>query len=498
MITHLSDDVRVTYRRVPLPAVSAQVASETHGFSGLVMNSKRTPTVEPAGAVSLTPEASIPGPPCDRDWRSLPIVEPHNAFPPRARSTIPMPAATGNRPVVLLVGGNPSASAQLRTTLDGQALDLILTTSADEALGVLERMPVDVLLSNGRTLTTAGVELQTFVRESLPRVVRIVLTEETMLEAAAGAAGAARMFGFSMSSRDPATVGAPTCQDSRFRDDRALRCAFPPPLTPTFAAESGKPINDHGDGLSRQERRRHPRAVVALAATVFGEGGKVGDYVVENLSAGGALLLHGPPLERGVCVHAVLQGPGVDSLGLDALVQRSETAPGGASTTAVKFRELSHQVEDRLQQLVLRALERCGRPAVLVVHGNPIFLASMARDLVRMDYEPLIAVTDFEVARRLGDRGAAVRAVIAELLLNDPQPHGLFTFIKESFPRVRRIAVVRGASEREFVRALALVHADDTVDLPWTRAALRRALRGDGGRAGITPTLEPSCLSEPP
>lgn len=194
----------------------------------------------------------------------------------------------------------------------------------------------------------------------------------------------------------------------------------------------------------------------------------------------------------------ILQGPGLGSLSVNAVVLRREVASDGTVMTALNFRGSSPSVEDHLQRVVIRALEWRGRPAALVVHENPLFLATMARDLVAIGYEPLVAVTRFEVIRRLRDRDANLRAVVAELSAHAPSSTDMFEFVKEAFPRVRRVAVAKGAGDKELARALVLAHVDDAVDLPWTRVMLKRALGDSPGSSGAGQALRATHSSSPP
>lgn len=207
------------------------------------------------------------------------------------------------------------------------------------------------------------------------------------------------------------------------------------------------------------------------------------------------MLAHGSPLEKGTSVRATLRGPDVGHLGLDAVVQRNEIAFDGALVTALKFVGLSPTIEDQLQQLALRALERRQRPAVLIVHESPIFLAAMARDVAYLGYAPLLAVTEFDVVRYLHE--GELRAVITELSLDAHISLGLFEFMRDSFPFVRRVAVARGIGERELARALVLAQADHALDLPWTPTMLLRAL-GRGERRQERRRCESPRSTAPP
>jgi hypothetical protein len=132
---------------------------------------------------------------------------------------------------------------------------------------------------------------------------------------------------------------------------------------------------------------------------------------------------------------------------------------------------------------------------VLIVHERPIFLAAMARDIAHLGYAPLVAVTEIDVVRHLHE--GELRAVITELSLDAPISLGLFEFMKDSFPFVRRIAVARGIGERELARALVLALADHALDFPWTPTMLIRAL-GRGERMQKRRRCESPRSTAPP
>lgn len=247
-----------------------------------------------------------------------------------------------------------------------------------------------------------------------------------------------------------------------------------------------------------QDRRGHPRGAVTLAATVLdANGGWLGEYLVRNLSAGGALLIYGSLLAAGMHVRAILDGPGVESLRLDAVVQRIEIAPDGTPMAALEFVRLSRAVEEQLQRMVLRALGARARPAVLIVHESPVFLGAMARDVAHVGYQPAFAMTDLEIIRRLHDDDVNLRAVIAELDPESSASVALFEFMKDAYPGIRRIAIVR-SGESGPATAQGLSHADETIELRWTRKMLGEALAVRDERVTIANNVESARPSAPP
>jgi len=106
------------------------------------------------------------------------------------------------------------------------------------------------------------------------------------------------------------------------------------------------------------DRRREPRCEVAATATVLAAGSRcLGTYVVENLSAGGALLAGDAALAVGGRVRLLLHLPRRRPIGLTADVLRRDGDPP-ARRFAVAFRNLTPLMQDAIQRFVLISLQR--------------------------------------------------------------------------------------------------------------------------------------------
>ncbi|MBI5479920.1 MAG: PilZ domain-containing protein [Deltaproteobacteria bacterium] len=128
------------------------------------------------------------------------------------------------------------------------------------------------------------------------------------------------------------------------------------------------------EATARQdERRRHPRSEVVATAVVLATNKYAGHYLVENLSAGGALLVGDAELEPGERLKMLLQLPGRKPISLSAEVVRRQVNDAQECLFAVAFRHLSAGIEDTIQQVVLATLERlhdASQPEVLVVDDS--------------------------------------------------------------------------------------------------------------------------------
>jgi len=85
---------------------------------------------------------------------------------------------------LLLVDDEPEIVESLRRALRDDGYELITTTSPVEALAILEKRAVDVLVSDLRMPEMSGLELVSHVRRHHPHVVRVLLTGHATLGSA--------------------------------------------------------------------------------------------------------------------------------------------------------------------------------------------------------------------------------------------------------------------------------------------------------------------------
>ena len=96
---------------------------------------------------------------------------------------------------ILYVDDEPANLTTFRYCFDEQ-FEVLTASGAEEALGILARNPVAVLLADQRMPEMSGAELCQIVRERHPDVVRMILTAYADITAAVAAinAGAARVL----------------------------------------------------------------------------------------------------------------------------------------------------------------------------------------------------------------------------------------------------------------------------------------------------------------
>ncbi len=106
------------------------------------------------------------------------------------------------------------------------------------------------------------------------------------------------------------------------------------------------------------ERRVDARAEVAASAVVLAGNRNAGTFLVENLSAGGALLVGDPLVCIGQRVKLLLSLVTRPVLSLMAEVIRRGERSSGEMTFVIEFRNVPASGQDRIQRTVLAALER--------------------------------------------------------------------------------------------------------------------------------------------
>ena len=164
------------------------------------------------------------------------------------------------------------------------------------------------------------------------------------------------------------------------------------------------------------ERRTQPRVAIHAAAVVIRDRVPLGLYLVENLSASGALLVGGPSLKPGEAVRVVLRVPRRRPLTVHAVVardHRDDEAPG----VGVAFRQVPSDVQDAITELVTRGLQHRsaaeGRTVlVAATDGQP--RAALAAELTAWGHLVVTAVTPRTDSQR-GDPPAPFNPASAKI-----------------------------------------------------------------------------------
>ncbi len=100
------------------------------------------------------------------------------------------------KPTVLFVDDEPSVTAALKRRLRNEPYRILEAHSGKEALQVLEREKVDVIVTDEKMPVMSGSELLAEVRLRYPDTIRMVLTGHASLDAAMKAINEGQIYRF--------------------------------------------------------------------------------------------------------------------------------------------------------------------------------------------------------------------------------------------------------------------------------------------------------------
>jgi len=97
---------------------------------------------------------------------------------------------------VLIVDDEPRVTDGLKRALRKEQYEIASAGSAEEALRILEREPVDVVVSDEKMPGMCGSEFLAMVARDYPETVRIILSGQSSLEAAVRAINEGQIYRF--------------------------------------------------------------------------------------------------------------------------------------------------------------------------------------------------------------------------------------------------------------------------------------------------------------
>lgn len=234
-----------------------------------------------------------------------------------------------------------------------------------------------------------------------------------------------------------------------------------------------------GHTRAQEDRRSNHRVDLDGRAVLSQRGDRVGQYKVQNISAGGAMVSGKRGLRPGHLVHLLIDfDTDSETMSLTGCVRRVRTENGGVAA-AISFPVLSADQEDAIHNTVLRALVRREAAA-----SQPTLLVFEPRRRVREEIESEIRSFGFDVSG-VDSLADAVR----ELEGDETEYAGLV--IHSATHDSRAMDVVEFFTRSEDLRTIILpepngaLHerAERLAKLPqvrvpriWSRSALRRAL----------------------
>jgi DNA-binding NtrC family response regulator len=97
---------------------------------------------------------------------------------------------------ILVVDDEPSIRDLLQEALTSDRFRVIVSPSAEQALAILDREPVDVVVSDEKLTGISGADLLARVRRRHPETVRMMLSGQATLETAIQAINEGQIFRF--------------------------------------------------------------------------------------------------------------------------------------------------------------------------------------------------------------------------------------------------------------------------------------------------------------
>jgi PilZ domain len=221
------------------------------------------------------------------------------------------------------------------------------------------------------------------------------------------------------------------------------------------------------------ERRRFFRIPIS-GKVLLQHGQRVdGLYCLENLSIGGCMLSHGPDCPLGDRVGLTLHVDGEDEIELPAKVVRHEHQEDGAMI-GLSFTDTDPMFEDRIQDLVMRSLERDQKSAVLVVHAQPERVSQLLETITDVGQRVISARTPRDAIAVLESGAETIHMAIVAPVVGASSARDIVKLILRRFPHIHCVLLSRGGAER-LTRAIRSAAPDDVAS-PWSLSRLRKVI----------------------
>lgn len=192
-----------------------------------------------------------------------------------------------------------------------------------------------------------------------------------------------------------------------------------------------------------RERRLHPRVQIGGVALMRVRDERLREYIIENLSAGGALIAgEGSEDWLNAQAHLTLSFPGIRPIQVTGRVARVQTSAEGHTSIALKFEYVPAYVQDRIQSIVLRELGRWQDPSVLILHDDVSVLTRLAERIWALDQKVIFARTPLQAMHWLCNLDTNVRAILVAYRLGLGSGLDALAVVAENFRKVRRILVL--------------------------------------------------------
>lgn len=227
------------------------------------------------------------------------------------------------------------------------------------------------------------------------------------------------------------------------------------------------------------ERRRFFRVPISGKALLQHGEHLDGLYQLHDLSIGGCMLTHGPDCTLGDHVAVTLHVEGEDEVALPARVVRYERASEGARV-GLRFTDHDPLFEDRIQDLVMRSIEREHQTEILIVHGNPERVTALFDSMRGVGQKLVVARTARDAIVQLERGGERVRMAIVAPVVGSSRARDIVKLIGLRFPHVNCVTLSRGGAAR-VVRAIRSARQTEVREAvqetsPWSLSRLRKVI----------------------
>jgi hypothetical protein len=228
-----------------------------------------------------------------------------------------------------------------------------------------------------------------------------------------------------------------------------------------------------------------------------------GLYRLCDLSMGGCMLTHGPDCQLGDRVGVTLRVEGEDDLALPAKVVRHEQAGDGVRV-GLRFTDHDPLFEDRIQDLVMRSIERENQSEILVVHAHPERVTALFDSMRDVGQKLVLARTARDAISLLELGSERVRIAIVAPVVGSSRARDIVKLIALRFPHVNTVTLSRGGAAR-VVRAIRSARRSDALGVeaenentvvkenlakeasPWSLSRLRKVITQHDLRLMTTP-----------
>jgi hypothetical protein len=220
------------------------------------------------------------------------------------------------------------------------------------------------------------------------------------------------------------------------------------------------------------ERRKFFRIPISGKALVNHGEHLDGLYRLENLSIGGCMLTSGPDCALGDTVGVTLHVDGETEIELPAKVVRHEPAPDGVHV-GLCFTDTDPLFEDRIQDLVMRSIEREQRTEILVVHAHPERVTTLFDTMRDVGQSTVTARTPRDAMEILEGTAERIRMAIVAPMVGTSNARDIVKLILRRFPHVHCVLLSRGGVDR---LVSAIRSAKPAEESPWSLNRLRKVI----------------------